>query len=181
MVLCPAQTSTVKTAAPAQAKPSAKKPTGTATALKPKPTTAVPALKTSKDKMSYALGADLGKNLKLQGIEVDAALVARGIKDATSSGKTLLKDEEIRALLLELQGIVKQKQGVEAKIVSEKNKKAGVAFLAANKAKDGVVTLPSGMQYKILKAGDGKKPGLTDSVVCNYRGTLLNGTEFDSS
>ena len=136
-------------------------------------------LKSAKDKRSYALGMDLGNQLHSLGLEVDPALFARGLSDATSGGTTLLKPEEVRAAISELQAEMKRKQAeVRAK---GDGKVAGAAFLAENKKKEGVVTLPSGLQYKILKEGTGKKPTLDDTVICNYRGTLVDGTEFDSS
>jgi FKBP-type peptidyl-prolyl cis-trans isomerase len=138
-------------------------------------------LKTPKDKRSYALGMDLGKQLKSNSIDVDADVFSKGLKDALAGGKTLLTDEEVRAAINELQAEMKQKAAEARKTSAGDNKKAGEAFLAENKKKEGVVTLPSGLQYKILKAGEGKKPALTDTVVCQYRGTLINGTEFDSS
>jgi FKBP-type peptidyl-prolyl cis-trans isomerase FklB len=131
-------------------------------------------LKTQKDRTSYALGMDLANSLKKQSIDVDPALFSQGLRDVLGSSKTLLTEEEVRTILAALQAEVRN--NMTAKI-----KQDGAAFLAQNKAKDGVVTLPSGLQYKILKAGDGKKPGLDDTVVCHYKGTLIDGTEFDSS
>jgi FKBP-type peptidyl-prolyl cis-trans isomerase FklB len=131
-------------------------------------------LKTQKDRTSYALGMDLANSLKKQSIDVDPAIFSQGLRDVLGSSKTLLTEEEVRTILAALQTEVRN--NVMAKI-----KQDGAAFLAQNKAKDGVVTLPSGLQYKILKAGDGKKPGLDDTVVCHYKGTLIDGTEFDSS
>jgi FKBP-type peptidyl-prolyl cis-trans isomerase FklB len=131
-------------------------------------------LKTQKERTSYALGMDLANSLKKQSIDVDPALFSQGLRDVLGSSKTLLTEEEVRTILAALQTEVRN--NVMAKI-----KQDGAAFLAQNKAKDGVVTLPSGLQYKILKAGDGKKPGLDDTVVCHYKGTLIDGTEFDSS
>ena len=133
-----------------------------------------PALTTQKDKFSYALGMNLGINLQKQSLPVNADLLARGIRDGLAGGKTLLTEDEARAVMTEMQNQFRQQLG-------ETNKKEGDAFLAANKAKDGVVTLPSGLQYKILQAGTGPKPAATDTVTVNYRGTLINGTEFDSS
>src|SRR6266478_5661894 len=162
--------------AQAQQTPAAK--TGAAT----KPRTApVLTLKTQKDKVSYALGANLGTNLHKQSVEVDTAIVLRGLKDALAAGKMLLTDDEARAVLTQLQTDVRNKQMEKMKAASELNKKEGTEFLAANKSKDGIVTLPSGLQYKILTEGMGPKPTTTDTVSCNYRGTLLDGTEFDSS
>ena len=140
-----------------------------------------PALKTDKDKVNYAIGVNIISNIKQQGIDIDLDLVIQGMKDANSGGKLLLSDEEIRKGIDKYQTAVRQKRGQVASKVAEDNKKAGEAFLAENAKKEGVVTLPSGLQYKILKAGDGKKPGDADTVECQYRGTLVNGTEFDSS
>lgn len=147
-------------------------------------------LKTQKDKESYALGMKIGTDLGHQGAsgEVDPALVGRGVRDALAGRKTLLTDDEQKAALMQLRTVVQQKMEAQQKVDEAKaheqglaNRKEGEAFLAANKAKDGVVTLPSGLQYKILTAGNGPKPTTSDTVVCNYRGTLLNGKEFDSS
>ena len=127
------------------------------------------------------IGSGLGTNLKKQSIEVDWSLVAQGLKDAAAGTKTRLTEDEAKAVLTEVQTEVRKQQQEKAKEAADKNKAEGDAFLAANKTKEGVVTLPSGLQYKILKAGTGPKPTATDTVVCNYRGTLINGTEFDSS
>jgi len=165
--------------AAATAKPPVKK---TGTAAK---SAAAPALTTRKQKFSYALGmnigAGLGANLKKQSVEVDSTLVSQGLKDSMSGGKTRLTQEEAQAVLKEVQTEVQKQQQEKMKEAADKNKSEGEAFLAANKSKDGVVTLPSGLQYKILTAGTGPKPTASDSVKCNYRGTLINGTEFDSS
>jgi len=146
---------------------------------------AAPALKTQKEKFSYALGMNIGKglgaNLKSQSVEVDWNLVSQGLKDSSSGGKTRLTQEEAQAVLTEVQNEVRKQQQEKTQQDAATNKTEGEAFLAANKSKDGVVTLPSGLQYKILSAGTGPKPTATDSVKCNYRGTLINGTEFDSS
>ena len=127
------------------------------------------------------IGSGLGANLKKQSVEVDSTLVSQGLKDAMSGGKTRLTEEEAQAVLKEVQTEVQKEQQAKMKEAADKNKGEGEAFLAANKSKDGVVTLPSGLQYKILTAGTGPKPTASDSVKCNYRGTLINGTEFDSS
>jgi FKBP-type peptidyl-prolyl cis-trans isomerase len=138
-------------------------------------------LKTPQEKLSYGIGADLGRNLKRLGIDVNPELIRKGIADGLSDGKLQMSDEEIGAALQGLQAQIQRKTAQAASVASEENKKAGEAFLAQNKSKEGVVSLPSGLQYKILKAGDGKKPTEADTVECNYRGTLVNGTEFDSS
>jgi len=140
-----------------------------------------PALKSQKEKLSYALGMDLGNQFRKQATDVDPALLYQGLKDALAGGKTLLTEEEARAAIAVLQNELAKKQAEAAKILAEKNKKEGEAFLAANKGKEGVVVLPSGLQYKILKQGEGPKPAADDTVVCHYRGTLVDGTEFDSS
>jgi FKBP-type peptidyl-prolyl cis-trans isomerase FklB len=160
-----------------QSTPAMKSRTGVAGAR-----TATPlVLKTDKDKQSYALGMNVGKSLKKDGVEVDPKIVARGIADALAGGKTLLSDEEARAALVTLQGDVRNRQTAELEVLGRANKQEGDAFLAANKAQQGVTTTPDGLQYKVLKQGDGPKPTAGDSVVCNYRGTLLNNKEFDSS
>jgi FKBP-type peptidyl-prolyl cis-trans isomerase FklB len=138
-------------------------------------------LKSQKDKVSYALGVDIGKSLKGHSVDLDPDLLAKGIKDAFSGGKALLSEEEIRETLNALQKEMVAKQQEKVKKMGEKNKKEGEAFLAENKKKEGVKTLPSGLQYKVIKAGTGKKPKLTDTVTTHYRGTLIDGTEFDSS
>jgi FKBP-type peptidyl-prolyl cis-trans isomerase len=171
-------------AAKTQAAPAAKTQTA-APAKKPAAAaaknTAAPVLKTSKDKFSYALGMNMGTSLHRQGVDVDPNILAQGLKAALAGGKTLMTPEEAQAALMEVQNELRKKQQEKAQVAGEANKKEGEAFLAANKAKEGVVTLPSGLEYKILKEGTGAKPTATDSVVCNYRGTLINGTEFDSS
>jgi FKBP-type peptidyl-prolyl cis-trans isomerase FklB len=142
-------------------------------------------LKTEKDKRSYALGMDLGAQLRKLSVDVDPAVFAKGLGDALAGGKTLLTDADVKAAIASIQAEAKARQmqamaAVDAKRADE-NTKAGAAFLEANKKKPGVVTLPSGLQYKVISAGTGKKPTLADTVVCQYRGTLIDGTEFDSS
>jgi FKBP-type peptidyl-prolyl cis-trans isomerase len=139
------------------------------------------ALKTQKDKVSYAIGMNIGTTLHRQSIEVEPNLLLHGLEDAMAGGKTLLSEDEARATLTELQNDIRKKQQEKMQQAGEANKKQGDEFLAANKGKEGVVTLPSGLQYKILTPGTGPKPTASDSVVCNYRGTLLDGKEFDSS
>jgi FKBP-type peptidyl-prolyl cis-trans isomerase FklB len=175
----PPATQTPATSAPAKAQtPGAKKP-ATSTAAK---TAAAPlALKTQKEKFSYAIGMKMGANFKKQSVPVDANILMRGVKDAMAGGKTALTDEEAQAAIMEVQKEMQGKQQEKMKEASAVNKKEGDTFLATNKGKEGVVTLPSGLQYKIEKAGTGPKPTPNDSVVCNYRGTLIDGKEFDSS
>src|SRR4030066_965396 len=134
-----------------------------------------------KDKGSYSLGIDIGNNLKRQSIDIAPDLLAKGVQDAMSGGETLLSAEEMRETLIALQQQLSAKAQEQRKQVAEKNKKEGEAFLAGNRKKEGVVTLPSGLQYKVAKAGEGASPRETDTVETNYRGTLIDGTEFDSS
>lgn len=142
-------------------------------------------LKTQKEKFSYALGMKTGQRMaesfKKQSVPFDPAILARGLKDGLSGGKTLLTDEEAQAAIKAVQEEIGKKQQEKMQEAGAANKKEGEAFLAASKGKEGVVTLPSGLQYKILKEGTGPKPTASDTVACNYRGTLINGTEFDSS
>jgi FKBP-type peptidyl-prolyl cis-trans isomerase FklB len=139
------------------------------------------ALDTPKAKNSYAIGMTIGKNLAHEGIDVDTAIFLRGMNDSLSGAKPLMSEDEARSTIMALEQQGHAKRDAELKKMGEENKKEGDAFLAANKSKQGVVTLPSGLQYKVIKQGDGPKPVATDMVVCNYRGTLINGKEFDSS
>jgi FKBP-type peptidyl-prolyl cis-trans isomerase len=139
------------------------------------------ALKTKKDKASYAIGVSIGKSLQRDEVNVDPAIILRGMKDALAGGKLLMTDDEAKAALTELQQMARAKQEAKAKVAGQENQKEGEAFLSANKSKPGIVTLPDGLQYKIVKQGDGPKPTAADTVECNYRGTLINGKEFDSS
>lgn len=138
-------------------------------------------LKNQKDKVSYSIGMEIGKSFKRQSIDIDPDLLLKGMKDALSGRKALLSDEEIRETMTAFQKEMMAKQQELAKKLGEKNKKEGEAFLAKNKKREGVVTLPSGLQYKVVKAGNGKKPKATDTVTTHYRGSLIDGTEFDSS
>ena len=175
----PAQTPAATTTPAAPAK------TAQGTAAKKTTTGAKPAttvlLKTQKEKASYAVGMSIGTGLHRQGVPVDASLVARGLRDGMTGAKPLLTDDEMKAVLTQLQGQVREQQQAKSMEAAAGNKKIGDAFLAANKAKDGVVTLPSGLQYKVLTAGTGPKPAASDTVSCNYRGTFIDGSEFDSS
>jgi FKBP-type peptidyl-prolyl cis-trans isomerase len=139
-----------------------------------------PTLKTEKDKISYGIGVGYLRNLQRQGIEYDLEMIVKGLRDA-SSGKILLAEEELQKTMNAFQAELQKKFQDAQKATAEKNKKAGDGFLAENSKKEGVVTLPSGLQYKILKAGNGKIPSAADTVEVNYRGTLIDGTEFDSS
>jgi FKBP-type peptidyl-prolyl cis-trans isomerase len=127
------------------------------------------------------IGDSIGKSLKRDGIDIDPAIFLRGLKEALAGQKLALTEEEAKAAFTAYQKKARDVQDAKLKIVGEANKKESEAFLAANKSKEGVVTLPSGLQYKIDKQGNGPKPLATDTVEVNYRGTLINGKEFDSS
>lgn len=165
---------------PAPTTPSAKPRQGTTTtthhtASKPL------VLTTEKDKQSYAIGLNVGRSLHRDDVKVDPKIVLQGLQDALAGGKVLLTDEQINTVMTDLKNQVRQQQEAKLEAAAVNNKKEGTAFLAANASKPGVVTLPSGLQYKVLVAGNGPKPTATDSVLCNYRGKLLDNTEFDSS
>lgn len=160
------------------------KPSAPATQSQPSSSTSSTsdaALPTDKDKRSYAIGMNVGKGLHRDSIDVDPNLIMRGLKDGLAGGPTLLTDEEAKAVIVQLQNQLRQKMEAQRIESEAANKKQGDDFLAANKTKPGVVALPSGLQYKILKEGTGPKPAATDTVKCNYRGTFINGTEFDAS
>jgi len=166
-----------------QPTPSAKPSTTThksataAAAAKPKPL----ALVTDKDKQSYSIGVNVGKSLHRDSIDVEPKIVLQGLEDALADGKLLLTDDQMKTVMTALQTQVRQKLEEKRQAQAETDQKDGAAFMAANATKEGVVTLPSGLQYKIIVAGTGPKPTATDSVVCHYRGTLLDNTEFDNS
>ena len=147
------------------------------TAKKP----AVLTLNTQKEKASYVIGLNIGRSMHKDSVDVDTAILLRGMKDGLAGAKPLLTDDEARAVMVALQADLRTKQEEKMQALAETNKKEGDAFFAENKTKDGVVTLPSGLQYKVLVEGTGPKPTATDTVVCNYKGTLLDSTEFDSS
>lgn len=150
-------------------------------APKPKPKVNGQAdFKSAKEKASYAIGLDIGRNMKRSGMDLSPELIAKGIADMLA-GKALLTDEEIVAALGALQKEMQAKAEEQRKGAAEKNVKDGKAFLDANKAKPGVKTLASGLQYKVIKSGTGKTPKAADTVKTNYRGTLIDGTEFDAS
>ena len=153
------------------------KPNAAPTAKKSEPLT----LTTVKQKQSYAIGMNIGMGMKKDKVDIDPTILAAGLNDVMAGGKTLMTEGEAREVFLKLRSEMIAKQQAEAQRVGEVNKQAGQQFLAANKSKEGVVTLPSGLQYKVLKEGTGPKPAASDAVVCNYRGTLIDGTEFDSS
>lgn len=165
------------------AKPSTKSSSAASTKAKaPAAQAASPlVLKTQEEKASYAIGISIARSLQREDLKVEPAILVRGLKDQLAGGKLLLTDEEAKDALTAFQKEAREKQEAKTKMIGEENKKQGEAFLAANKSKEGVVTLPSGLQYKVEKQGDGPKPAATDTVECNYRGTLIGGKEFDSS
>jgi FKBP-type peptidyl-prolyl cis-trans isomerase len=138
-------------------------------------------LKTPKEKISYALGVDLARNLQRQGTEVEADVLARGLKDALAGSKLLVSDDEIRNIVVSLQSQAMRNNRQSRAIASRENASVGAMFLMQNKTNAGIVVLPSGLQYRILKAGDGPKPADADTVECRYRGTLIDGTQFEAS
>lgn len=146
----------------------------------PKPETET-VLKTHADKVSYGMGATLARSLRRQGIQIDVDALATGLRDGLTDKKLLMSDEEMRSTSTSLQDDLKSKRTQSTKDASEAREKEGRAFLAANAKKEGVVTLPSGLQYKVLKEGAGVKPTATDSVECIYRAAFIDGTELDSS
>ena len=180
-----AQTAPASTSKPATA---AKTGTTTQPSSTAKPRTATSAtssqaltLKTQKDKLSYAIGMNIGQSMKKDSLDIDPAIMARALKDALTGSKPLMTDEEAKTVITAFRTEMMKKQQAKAQQAGEANKLAGQKFLNENKTKDGVVTLPSGLQYKIIKQGTGPKPTASDTVVTNYRGTLIDGTEFDSS
>lgn len=132
---------------------------------------------TDKEKFSYAVGIQLTENILRQSIQVDTEAFIQAIRDVLNNTEMKLTRNEMQEVLANYQ---KQQQTLQT-LQAQKNKAAGDKFLAANRTKDGVVELPSGLQYKVISKGDGKKPGIDDNVLVHYRGTLLNGKEFDSS
>jgi FKBP-type peptidyl-prolyl cis-trans isomerase FklB len=141
----------------------------------------VSVLKTNADKLSYSIGSDLGKNFKRQSIEINPAIMAKGITDAMGNDKSLMTDDQMKEVLAQFQKDVMAKRNAEFSKKSTENKAVGDKFLSENKAKSGVVALPSGLQYKIIKNGSGAKPSKEDMVTVEYTGHLINGEVFDST
>ncbi|MHC2993542.1 membrane protein [Pontibacter sp. HJ8] len=132
---------------------------------------------TLQEKISYIIGRDMATNLKKQGIEIEAESFTKGLKEVLAGQPSSLSQEEVQQAMMQLQHEMTQKQGAQG----SENQKEGEAFLAQNKNKDGVQTLPSGLQYQVLKEGTGKSPSASDKVTTHYHGTLIDGTVFDSS
>ncbi len=141
----------------------------------------VDSLPTEMDKVSYGIGVQIGQNFKQQGVEIKIESLIRGLKDALAGGKLELTQQQIQQVMTSFSQKMMAKRQEQQKLEAAKNIAVGKAFLEANKAKEGVKVLPSGLQYKILKEGTGKSPTAEDKVRTHYRGTLIDGTEFDSS
>ena len=138
-------------------------------------------LKDQKDKESYSLGYQFGQGLKAQGLDINLEAYSSGIKDALSGTNPQLSQEEIQKTISEIQKRVMAAREKGLKEVTAKNLSESKIFLEENKKKEGIKTLPSGLQYKVLTEGSGKTPRATDQVTVNYKGTLINGSEFDNS
>lgn len=138
-------------------------------------------LKTLEERASYAFGQEVFSNLKRQGVSLDPDTFVKGYLDAANGNKPALTPQDASAARMEFQEQLRAKLLEEQKIVGEKNLKEGDAFLKANAEKEGVIVTKSGLQYKVLKSGDGKQATVNDTVVTHYRGTLIDGREFDSS
>lgn len=137
--------------------------------------------KTEKETISYTLGMTVGRSLKMQSLDVDVDVFLQGMKDTLSGGKTLLTEQQVADTMRALQQKMRAQQQQRMKELAEKNKQEGEAFLAENAKKEGVVVLPDGLQYKVLTEGTGPTPQQADTVMVNYRGTLVDGAEFDTS
>jgi len=140
-----------------------------------------PKLETIKDKVSYSIGLNIGKDFKTQQLDIDADILALGIKDALEEKEPRLTEEQMKEVITSFQKDLVAKQQKVREEMAGKNKQEGEAFLKENGKKEGVVTLPSGLQYQIIEEGTGPSPGAEDTVTVHYRGTLVDGTEFDSS
>ncbi len=139
------------------------------------------AFKDQKDKISYSIGMSIGSSIKMQGADVNVDVLARAIKDVLSSNQTLLTQQEMQDTLRTWQTEMRNKRMEQMKAQAEEGKKKGKEFLDENAKKPGVITLPDGLQYKVLASGSGKSPTSNETVKVHYKGTLIDGTEFDSS
>lgn len=138
-------------------------------------------LSTDNDKISYAIGVDIGHNFKNRGLSLNPQALQQGVQDALSGGKTLMTPDDMQTVLTNFQKNLIAKQETQMEQAGGKNKADGDAYAAQNKTKPGVVTLPDGLQYKVIKAGAGTSPIDTDLVTVNYTGTFIDGKVFDSS
>ena len=138
-------------------------------------------MKSTKDTVSYSIGMNIGRDMKRQSIDIDPDILAQGIKDILNGSKQQITDEQAQSAMMAFQQEMHMKTEQKKKEDGEKNKKESAAFLESNKAKEGVKTTASGLQYKVITEGKGAKPTADQTVSVNYRGTLIDGTEFDSS
>jgi len=138
-------------------------------------------LKTQKDQISYSLGVNIGQNFRIQGVEADVNILLQGIRDGLANGKLKMTEQEMTECMNKYQTELMAKQQEKQKVMGAKNQQEGEKFLAENKKKEGITTTLSGLQYKVLKMGTGAKPKVTDNIEIQYRGTTLDGKEFDSS
>lgn len=138
-------------------------------------------LKDEKERLSYSFGVNIGKNLKMQSVDIDPEILSQGVKAAYTDSELLMVEEEIQNVLAAYEQEMRNKHAARASELADQNKAEGEEFLTANRDKEGVIVLPSGLQYKVIKEGTGKTPNISDMVKAHYRGTLIDGTEFDSS
>ena len=134
-----------------------------------------------KGKLSYSVGWDIGKDIQRRGAEFDVETIIAAIRDSAAGKDPQGPNDEMVALLTELQQRVRQEQAEAFQKLGEENQKKSEEFLAANKAKSGIVSLPSGIQYRIIDEGEGARPTMDSTVKVHYRGSKVNGLEFDSS
>ena len=141
----------------------------------------IPKIEDEKDKVNYSLGYQIGGDLKRQGVELDAELVVKGIQDAIAGANPMMTSQEMRTVLVDLKKRIEKTEREKFLKDSVKNLAEGEEFLSDNAKKEGVQVLPSGLQYRVVREGSGVSPSATDTVSVNYRGTHINGAEFDSS
>jgi len=141
----------------------------------------IPELSDPNDRINYSLGYQIGGDLRRQRVEVSREALLQGIEDAVNADEPRMSKQEMQAMLVELKRKVVAVQREERAAQEQKNLEAGEAFLSENARRDGVVSLPSGLQYRVVQAGSGRQPKATDTVTVHYRGTLIDGAEFDSS
>ncbi|MEZ4484925.1 MAG: FKBP-type peptidyl-prolyl cis-trans isomerase [Syntrophotaleaceae bacterium] len=140
-----------------------------------------PPVQTEQQKISYSIGYSIGRDFHQKQLDIDADVLLRGMKDGLSDSTAALSEDEMRQAMMDLQKKMMAQQQQQVQQMAEKNKQDGNAFLAENRQKEGIKTTMSGLQYKVISKGTGKKPGKNDKVTVHYRGRLLDGTEFDSS
>lgn len=138
-------------------------------------------LDNKKDKISYSIGMDVGKSIQKQKIDINPDFFITGLKDGLANKYSMMTEDEVRQTLLAIQTEILERQNTEMKAMASKNLTDGEKFLADNKKHKGIITLPSGLQYRVIKDGTGESPKATDTVTTHYRGKLIDGTEFDSS